>query len=249
MFIVGGFCLLFLLLVICFVALGYLYYRFNEISSSNNDVHIASSSKEEIEEMVEEMVEEKMKSIKIEKGPPGPPGPQGPRGEVGLQGDAGPPGPPGPPGQTLIQDSEELFAGTDDIKIFNFMEETVYDDHEQLNNITAAYANEKDRNDSIEKIKDNMKNNAKGIYDFVKLRELRNSTKDLTKDVLSAYERYAKSFEKLYNCKEDESVKKSLGNACRAELNVFQDMLIKYNQNLNLLDQKRRQFFIGEKVK
>lgn len=243
MLVATGFCVAFVLILACFFGMGYLYYKISEIPKNQDAVQNAASFED-----LENLVSNKINSIKVEKGPQGPPGPVGPRGEMGIQGESGKRGPEGPKGDTLIQDGEELFSGLDDIKLFEIMEENVFKDQENLNNVTAAFASNKERKEAIDKIKENMKECACNVHDFANIRDLRNETRDMTKDVLSSYERYCRAFEKLYHSEDDDETKKALGNACRAELNIFQDRILKYNQNLKLLNEKRKKFLLGEKV-
>lgn len=245
MFTAVSICILFLLVSLTLAGLVYVIYKINDLKIPSSDqVQKAAASKEEINEMIEK----KIQDIKIEKGPEGPRGPPGPKGEMGLQGDEGLRGPEGPRGRTLIQDGEQLFAGLDDIEIFEEMKETVFKDQEELNNVTAAFADMRDRKEAIEKIKENFRVNAANIQGFAKIRELRDETRDMTKDVISSYQSYAKSFEKLYNSEDEDSVKKQLGNACRADLNILQDRLIKYTENLKLLTEKKKEFMRGMMV-
>ena len=226
---------------------GVFYLIFYKDSSKSAENLFNASSKEELIEYIDSKIQE----THIEKGPKGDPGERGvpgPKGDPGERGDMGPAGPPGPQGRSLIMNGDQLFSCMDDIEIFEQMKNSVFLDQDELNNITAPYVNIKDRKESIDKIKENFKTNATNIYKFSKIKELRDETKEMTNDVLSAYERYARSFEKMYNSTEDEETIKNLGNTCRAELNIFQDLIIKYNENLKLLVEKKKDFIVDKIV-
>lgn len=233
--LIVGICSLFFF--IFSLIIGYLLYKINKISAIENSV-IKSSSKEL--ELDINKIEERLRKVELKQPlaiEPRIPGERGPQGEQG------------PPGRTLIQDINELFDAKDEIEVFKRIQKGVTSDLEELENIASVYSDDNARLEAIEKIHETLTVNAKNLYGISKLRKLKKETSELCKDVMASYEKYIKSFAKLHKSREL-STEEKMKNAeeCKIDLRAFQHKIDKFNENLDIITQKKREFFLGEKI-
>lgn len=183
---------------------------------------------------------------------PGRPGEHGKKGDPGPQGEPGKNGEPGPPGRTLIRDINELFDGRDEITIFRNIGDSVPNDLSQLDLIGSQFASSKERQTAINEVKSTLEKNAKNLFGMNKLRKMKEETQDLCRSVIESYEKYIHSFEKLYQAqqreeKEDEVI--ALAIVCKADLKSLHHFISSFYEKLDTITTKKREFFLGEKVK
>jgi hypothetical protein len=244
-------------LVVLLGIIAYLFYKFNAMAQSidsvekkTEDITAASSS------IYENYINEKIKAMESLKLQPGPQGPQGERGPIGVPGMIGPPGEKGPKGdqgpmgRTLVKDINDIFSPQDEIEVFAKIEDTIKDDMEELNVACSTFASEDEKRKSVLRIRDNLEKNAKNLFGITKLRKLKEETNELCKEVLLNYRRYVESVEKLYNMNEatEDADKKRYAISSKADLTVFQRKIIQFNENLRVLTNKKREFFLGDKM-
>lgn len=253
-----GLTILLLMLVLGLIA--FLFFQRINVSNIESKVEecianakrLAESGTELDQEFLLEKLEE-VRQMKSEAGPPGPPGEQGPQGlpgypgppgEQGLQGDQG------PPGRTLVIDINKFFQANDELEVFNRLENSIPADLAQIERITKTYVDEDDRKNAVAHLKKTLEYNAKNLFGIDKLRKLKQETTELGSDVLSAYKRYVESIEKLDALDESASVnsRKKLAVICRSDLESLQRRVKRFNENLEVIVDKKRSFFLGDRT-
>lgn len=236
------------------VIAGYLYYKMKKLSdevrilSESSGITLPVSGSENCN--VIDKLEERVRLLELKKNnspqqivkylPAEPPIPAEP----------GKPGPPGPRGRTLIQDINQLFDGKDEIEVFTRLQENIPTEMNELEIISSTLSTDEEKNKSIEEIKKNLERNAKNLYGINNLRTLKKETHELCSEVILRYNKYINAFEKLHNIREsgspDDKIQEAL--ACKIELKNFQNKIDKFNTNLSIISQKKREFFLGDKA-
>lgn len=236
-------------------AVAYLWYNSRSSDTLENPPDAALTGVTESNAALQLQVEylkSKIEELEARKPEQGERGPIGYTGDQGIQGEQGPPGERGPPGRTLIQDINELFQGNDEIELFKKIQSTIIDDATALDTVTSGYADKEARVNAIDRVKETLERNAKNFFGVNKLRQAKKEASDLCREVFAAYEKYVRSFENLYRLMDSasgasEDEKRRAGNVCKADLRSFQTKLEDFNSKLNLITEKKREFFLGEK--
>lgn len=184
--------------------------------------------------------------LEKKKDKPGRQGDPGKRGDPGPPGDPGKDGEQGPPGRTLIRDLNELFDGRDEISVFKNIGESVPNDLSQLDLIGSQFVSSKERRIAINEVKSTLERNAKNLFGMNKLRKMKEETQDLCKSVIESYEKYIRSFEKLYQAqqheeKEDEIV--ALAIVCKADLKSLHHFISNFYEKLDMITTKKKRIF------
>lgn len=239
--------ILFSLILFTIIGVLYLLYRVYNLESSNNITLAGEDNNEDIIRLEKRIFELENKESRV-----GPIGPRGLSGEPGIQGEQGIQGPPGPTGRTLIQNIEDLFEGKDEVELFRDLESSIQKEMENIDNISSNYSSDKEMKECANNIKVILENNAKRMYGISKIRDLKKETSDLCKEVLLDYQHYIKSFEEVYSNLEsgrsDKNHIKPIASKCKDDLKIFSDKLIRFNENLRLLIEKKKEFFMGDKI-
>lgn len=252
-------CALFGVLIILGI-LAYMYMTNGKLEQKMNK--ILEESREMVksgDHLNEEFILEKLREVEDMKAKGGQMGPQGPQGVPGMLGETGPPGemgpqgPPGPMGRTLIMDMEKLFEGQDELDVFHSLKNSISSDLDNLDRVTLSYVPEEDKLACVEKVKGSLEKNAKNLFGISKLRKLKEETAELCKEVIISYERYVRSFEKLYRMDDSEGStsaadRKKTALVCKSDLESLQSKIDRFTDSLDLMTRKKREFFLGEQV-
>lgn len=228
---------------------GYLYYKMKKLSSeleTLNTSHVNSLPNSSSNEKIEERI--RLLELKKSDHPPQQIIKYLPS-ETVIPGEPGKQGPPGPRGRTLIQDINQLFDGKDEIEIFTRLQDRIPSEFADLDTVISTLSTDEEKAKSIEEIKKTLEKNAKDLHGVNTLRNLKKETNDLCSEVIISYKKYIDSFEKLYRSQEgtaDDKIQQAL--ACKIELKNFQNKIDKFNTNLRIISQKKKDFFLGDKA-